>query len=110
MLREAIRTEAEAADSHTAHDASRAFHVGLARAAHNEDLVTTLEAQWINEVGRRLLAQRASAPAWQGTDVSEHEAIAAAIEAGDGERAATLTRDHIADALHHWNQVAAAVT
>ena len=82
----------------------------LARAAHNEDLVATLEAQWINEVGRRLLAQRASAPAWQGTDVSEHEAIAAAIEAGDGERAATLTRDHIADALRHWNQVAATVT
>ena len=109
-LRGAIKTEIEATDSHTAHDASRDFHVGLARAAHNEDLVATLEAQWINEVGRRLLAQRASAPAWQGTDVSEHEAIAAAIEAGHGERAATLTRDHIADALHHWNQVAAAVT
>ena len=92
---------------HTAHDASRLFHMSLARAAHNGDLVATLEAQWINEVGRRLLAQRASAPAWQGTDVSEHEAIAAAIEAGDGERASTLTRDHIADALHHWNQVAA---
>ena len=84
--------------------------MGLARAAHNEDLVATLEAQWINEVGRRLLAQRASAPAWQGTDVAEHEAIAAAIEAGDGELAAILTRDHIADALRHWNQVAATVT
>ena len=102
--------EAAAPDSHTAHDASRLFHMSLARAAHNGDLVATLEAQWINEVGRRLLAQRASAPAWQGTDVSEHEAIAAAVEAGDGERAATLTRDHIADALHHWNQVAAGGT
>ncbi len=107
-LRRTIASEAAAGDSHSAHDASRLFHVTLARAAHNEDLVTTLEAQWINEVGRRLLAQRASAPTWQGTDVAEHEAITAAVEAGDGELAHLLTHDHIEAALRHWGQVAAA--
>lgn len=106
-LRAAIAAEAAATEPHAAHDASRAFHVGLARAAHNPDLVATLEAQWINEVGRRLLARRAAAPAWKGTDVAEHEAIAAAVEAGDGERAYRLTREHIQDALRHWGHVQA---
>jgi DNA-binding GntR family transcriptional regulator len=105
-LRLAIRMEAEATEPQAAHDASRLFHVSLARATRNDDLVATLEAQWINEVGRRLLAQRVSAPKWQASDASEHEAIAAAVEAGDGERAHDLTRDHIEDALQHWNRVA----
>lgn len=101
-LRATIEVEKAARDAIAAHDASRAFHVAVARATGNEDLVTTLEAQWIVEVGRRLLARRAAAPDWHETDVSDHNAIAVAIAAGDGDAAERLMRQHVEDALRHW--------
>jgi DNA-binding GntR family transcriptional regulator len=103
-LRESIAIEAAATDSDTAHDASRRFHIDLARAAHNQDLVTAIDAQWIIEVGRRLLAQRAEAPDWQESDIHDHEAIADAVEAHDADRAERLTREHVGDALRHWRE------
>jgi DNA-binding GntR family transcriptional regulator len=105
-LHAAIRLEAEATGSDAIHDASRLFHLTLARAAHNEDILSTLDALWIVEVGRRLLARRAGSPDWKPADVAEHESILAAVEARDGERAERLVRAHIVDALAHWNPVA----
>jgi DNA-binding GntR family transcriptional regulator len=101
-LREAIELEAAAPDAATAHDASRRFHMDLARAAHNQDLVTTIDQQWIVEVGRRLLAARAEAPDWLESDVREHREIADAIERRDPDLAERLTREHVAAALRHW--------
>ncbi|HZU40316.1 MAG TPA: GntR family transcriptional regulator [Solirubrobacteraceae bacterium] len=106
-LAEAIELEAAARDSDTMHDASRMFHMGLARATHNEELVNTLGALWIVEVGRRLLARRAGAPEWQQSDISEHRAIMAAVQRRDGVEAERLSREHIGDALRHWNPIAA---
>jgi DNA-binding GntR family transcriptional regulator len=102
-MRAAIRLEAEATDPEAIHDASRLFHLSLARATHNEDIASTLDALWIVEVGRRLLGRRADEPDWKAADVREHQEILAAIEARDGERAERLVREHIVDALRHWN-------
>ena len=71
-----------------AHDASRDFHLRLAQATGNRELVSMLEALWIVEIGRRLLAARATSADWRGSDVAEHRAIAAAVAARDGELAA----------------------
>ena len=97
-----IEDEASAATAIDAHDASRAFHLHVAAATHNEDLRQTIERQWIVEVGRRLLARRAAEADWQPSDVAEHRGIAAAIRAGDGDQAEERMRSHLADALGHW--------
>ncbi len=105
-LREAIELETAAHDSHAIHDASRLFHMNLARATHNAAIVATLDSLWIGEVGRRLLARRAGAADWRHTDIREHEAILAAVQRGDGEQAERLVREHIDSALRHWNPLA----
>jgi DNA-binding GntR family transcriptional regulator len=105
-LREAIALEAAAHDSHAIHDASRLFHMHLARATGNAATVSTLDSLWIVEVGRRLLARRAGAADWQLSDISEHQAILEAVQRGEGEHAERLVRNHIAAALRHWNPLA----
>jgi DNA-binding GntR family transcriptional regulator len=105
-LQDAIARENDATGSEAIHDASRLFHLGLARATQNEDIVSTLDSLWIVEVGRRLLARRAGEPDWKRGDVREHEAILAAVQARDAERAERLVRAHIVDALRHWNPLA----
>jgi DNA-binding GntR family transcriptional regulator len=105
-LREAMALEAAAHAAHAIHDASRLFHMNLARATHNAAIVSTLDSLWIVEVGRRLLARRAGAADWRDTDISEHQAILDAVEAGDGEQAERLVREHIDSALRHWNPLA----
>jgi DNA-binding GntR family transcriptional regulator len=102
-LRHAIAAERTASTSDAAHDASRAFHLALAAATQNEQLVHLVAGLWIADVGRRLLAQRYAAPTWQADDAREHEAILAALDAGDADGAETLTRAHDADALRHWS-------
>jgi DNA-binding GntR family transcriptional regulator len=105
-LRDAIALEEDARDTTAIHDSSRLFHVLLARATHNDELVATLESKWIIEIGRRLLARRAFEPEWHQADVAEHRAIADAVEAGDGALAESLMRAHIGAALHHWDPAA----
>jgi DNA-binding GntR family transcriptional regulator len=101
-LQEAIVREEAAGSREAAHDASRDFHLVLAEATGNRELVSVFASMWIVEVGRRLLARRAVRSEFQGADASEHRAIAAAVQARDGERAARLMEEHIRAALHHW--------
>jgi DNA-binding GntR family transcriptional regulator len=104
-LRAAIDREATADTRIAAHDASREFHLVLAQATGNPELVSVFSSLWIVEIGRRLLAARAaSRSAWQGADASEHEALLAAVEARDGDRAAELMAAHIREALQHWQE------
>jgi DNA-binding GntR family transcriptional regulator len=104
-LRGAIDREASAGSRIAAHDASREFHLVLAQATGNPELVSVFASLWIVEIGRRLLAARAaSRSAWQGADASEHEALLAAVEARDGDRAAELMAEHIREALQHWQE------
>jgi DNA-binding GntR family transcriptional regulator len=102
-LREAIEDERRAASSDAAHDASRSFHLALAASTQNEQLWRLIDGLWIADVGRRLLAQRYTAPTWQAEDAREHEEILAAVESGDGRRAESLMRRHDEDALRHWS-------
>ena len=101
-LEGAVRREAEASDAVGAHDASREFHVLLARAAANPELERTLESLWIVEVGRRLMARRAAVEDWREPDVEEHRAILAAVQAGAAGSAADLMQRHVRGALRHW--------
>ncbi|MEW6638606.1 MAG: GntR family transcriptional regulator, partial [Actinomycetota bacterium] len=71
-LKAAISREEVARSGIAAHDASRDFHVALARAAGNEELVRVLETLWLVEVGRRLLSKRYAVSDWQAEDVEEH--------------------------------------
>ena len=103
LMRESIVAEASATTSDEVHDASRAFHFAVAQATHNSAFTKLLEGLWIADVGRRLLAQRRRSEQWQDHDVDEHRAILAAFEAGDGERAAGLMRDHVESAFRHWS-------
>ena len=102
LMRVAIADEEEARDGIEAHDASRRFHIALARASGNEELVRVIESLWLVEVGRRLLFRRSAEPDWQRTDASEHREVLAAVHerrAADAER---LMARHVRRAVHHW--------
>lgn len=103
LMRESISAESSATTSDGVHDASRAFHFAVAGATRNNAFTKLLEGLWIADVGRRLLAQRRRSEQWQDHDVKEHEAILAAFEAGDADRAAELMRDHVESAFRHWS-------
>lgn len=103
-LQDAIVREEAATTRVAAHDASRDFHLLLAAATGNPDLVAMLGSLWIVEIGRRLLAARATSADWRAADVAEHRAILAAVGGQDGERAAQLMAAHIGEALQHWEQ------
>ena len=101
-LEEAIASEEGAREGISAHDASRDFHIALARASGNEELVRVLKSLWLVEVGRRLLSRRTTDPNWLHDDVSEHREILIAVSevrAADAER---LMAEHIGRAVHHW--------
>lgn len=102
-LERSIVREERAKSGVAAHDASREFHVLLARATGNEEFVRGIESLWIAEVGRRLLARRsAEMSGWQTADIREHREILAAVSEGKAEEAARLMADHIRDAIKHW--------
>ena len=101
-LEESVAREARATGPIDIHDASRDFHVRVARATQNPEMVGSLEGLWLPEVGRRLLSRRQASEPWHHQDVHEHEQILAAVRAGDGETAATLMHEHIGEALRHW--------
>ena len=101
-LRASIERETAADTRVAAHDASRDFHVALAHATGNRELVAVIESLWIVEIGRRLLAARATSAGWKRADVAEHRALLAAVSARDGELAARLMAEHIGEALQHW--------
>jgi DNA-binding GntR family transcriptional regulator len=102
LMKVAIADEAEARDGIEAHDASRRFHIALARASGNEELVRVIESLWLVEVGRRLLFRRSAEPDWQRKDASEHREVLAAVHEGRAADAERLMARHVRDAVHHW--------
>lgn len=102
-MRATIALEDSARESDGAHDASRSFHLAVAAATRNSAFTKLLDALWIADVGRMLLAQRRRTANWQHDDVKEHRAIVAALEARDGEEAAGLMRAHVESAVRHWS-------
>jgi DNA-binding GntR family transcriptional regulator len=102
LMSEAIADEEEASDGIEAHDASRRFHIVLARASGNEELVRVIESLWLVEVGRRLLFRRSAEPGWQRQDVTEHREVLAAVHEGCAADAERLMAGHVRRAVHHW--------
>jgi DNA-binding GntR family transcriptional regulator len=102
LLKGCIAREGRARTGIAAHDASREFHVTLARASGNEELVRVLESLWLVEVGRRLLSRRSAVSDWQVEDVDEHRKIAAAVAEGRADDAEGLMARHVHGALRHW--------
>jgi DNA-binding FadR family transcriptional regulator len=101
-LEEAISSEEGARDGIAAHDASRDFHIALARASGNHELVRVLNSLWLVEVGRRLLSRRTADPNWLHDDVSEHREILTAVSEGRTADAEHIMAEHIGRAVHHW--------
>jgi DNA-binding GntR family transcriptional regulator len=101
-LEAAISREEAARSGIAAHDASRDFHLALARATGNEELVRVLESLWLVEVGRRLLSKRYAVSDWQVQDVEEHRRIAAAVAEGRAADAGRLMDEHVRSAVRHW--------
>jgi DNA-binding GntR family transcriptional regulator len=102
-LRRSVDDERTARTAAAAHDASRAFHLAVAKATGNDAFVRLIDSLWIADVGRRLLARRRTQPDWQEADVAEHAELLAAIESGDGDLAETVMGEHVASAWRHWS-------
>lgn len=102
-LNAAIVREKQAANGIAAHDASREFHVALARAAHNDELLRVLESLWLVEVGRRLLSRRWVVSEWPAEDIEDHRAIMDAVADQRVEEAERLVAEHVSSAVDHWD-------
>jgi len=98
-MRTAIADQRRRGRTRGAYTASRAFHLALVRAAGNDYLVRFAEALWAPGLAEAIYERQAANPDALRSDVAEHLAIVEAIEAGDGELAERLTREHIAAAL-----------
>jgi DNA-binding GntR family transcriptional regulator len=109
-LQEVIASQENAGDGISAHDASRDFHMALARASGNEELARVLDSLWLVEVGRRLLARRTADPNWLHDDVSEHRGILTAVKEGNAAEAERLMAEHIGRAVHHWEPLGSGET
>ena len=80
-------------------EANREFHLALAAASGNEFLVQFAERLWVARIGETIYERQVQTQERMLLDVREHEQILEAIEAGDGRRAESLTRRHLADAM-----------
>ena len=80
-------------------EANREFHLALVAASGNEHLVALAERLWVARIGATIDERQVGTRERMLLDVGEHEQILAAIEAGDGRRAESLTRRHLADAM-----------
>lgn len=92
--------EAAGADRERFNDADTAFHLAIAEAGGN-DLVAALTAAIRGSVRHRILAAMQTQSHWEdvvGQLLSEHRAILAALEAGEPQRAAELSEQHIRSA------------
>lgn len=93
-LNDGLRVLAAAQDAHGYATANRDFHQLFVRASGNRRL-EGMHAQLLAQMGRLMMrADRDLA-----TSIAEHDAILAAVDAGDGERAARLLEAHIATPL-----------
>ncbi len=80
-------------------EANREFHLALAAASGNEFLSQFATRLWVARIGETIYERQVETQERMLLDVREHEQILEAIEAGDGRRAESLTRRHLADAM-----------
>lgn len=80
-------------------EANREFHLALVQASGNPFLLELAERLWVTRIGEAIYERQSENPERMGLDADEHEQILLAVEAGDGRRAESLTRRHLADAV-----------
>jgi DNA-binding GntR family transcriptional regulator len=80
-------------------DANREFHIALVQASGNEFLLQFVQRLWVARIGEVIYERQSETPERMGLDADEHEQILLAIESGNGRRAESLTRRHLADAM-----------
>jgi DNA-binding GntR family transcriptional regulator len=78
--------------------ASRAFHLALVAASGNPFLIGFAETIWAGRIGLHVYARQMT-DEQLALDAGEHQAIIAAVAAGDEDVAERLTREHIEHAL-----------
>lgn len=88
--------------------ADRAFHVAIARAAHNGPLLAVVEMLWDQGRGTvwKQMEKHFETPALRAATLRDHRAILEAIEARDARAARKAMRDHLArvdrEFAHGW--------
>ncbi|HET8979794.1 MAG TPA: GntR family transcriptional regulator [Solirubrobacteraceae bacterium] len=86
-------------------EANRQFHLALVEASGNTFLIQIVGRLWVARIGEVIYERQSESPERMGLDADEHEQILAAIEAGNGRRAETLTRRHLADAMRRSQDI-----
>jgi DNA-binding GntR family transcriptional regulator len=80
-------------------DANREFHISLVQASDNGFLLQFVQRLWVARIGEVIYERQHETPERMSLDADEHERILDAIEAGNGRRAESLTRRHVADSM-----------
>jgi DNA-binding GntR family transcriptional regulator len=80
-------------------DANREFHLALVQASGNPFLVQFVQRLWVARIGAVIYERQSETPERMRLDAEEHEQILGAIEDGNGRRAESLTRKHLAEAM-----------
>jgi DNA-binding GntR family transcriptional regulator len=80
-------------------EANRQFHLALVTASENEFLIQLAERLWVARIGATIYERQVETQERMLLDVREHELILEAIEAGEGRKAESRTRRHLADAM-----------
>lgn len=86
-------------------EANREFHIALVQASGNEFLLQFVQRLWVTRIGEVIYERQAETGERMGLDTDEHEEILGAIEAGNGRRAESLTRHHLADAIRRSQDI-----
>jgi DNA-binding GntR family transcriptional regulator len=86
-------------------DANREFHIALVQASANSFLIQFAQRLWVARIGEVIYERQRETPARMRLDAEEHEQILEAIEAGNGRRAESLARRHLADAMRRFTHL-----
>ena len=103
MIKEGRRVSA-GTDVKSMIDADLSFHTALYRASGNELIAGSATLHWVHL--RRVMGAVLQASGQRKNIWDEHEAIADAIGAGDGARAAALAEQHVMRACEHHHREA----
>jgi DNA-binding GntR family transcriptional regulator len=94
----ALADQRRARSTRATYNAIRGFHMALIAASANPLLVRFAGSLWSGRIGLHVFLRQADQAALDA-DAGEHDEILGAIEAGDGEVAERLMREHIAISL-----------
>jgi DNA-binding GntR family transcriptional regulator len=80
-------------------EANRQFHLALVQASGNEYLMQFVQRLWVARIGEVIYERQSESLQRMDVDADEHEQILGEIESGNGPRAESLTRRHLAEAM-----------